>query len=114
MLYLIIIDPSSHLYHSVFHCRCSAIYAICCIFITQSIDKRFQHLSQELSAADQFLDELWMEVNRDRDKSRAAMNIDQTEIIYKTLSTIERLIGKCERDSNLLPNTYIMVSKVYL
>ena len=50
-------------------------------------------MSQELSAADQFLDELWMTVNRDRNKSKAAMNIDQTEIIYKTLSTIERLIG---------------------
>ena len=61
--------------------------------LLQSIDKRFQHLSQELSAADQFLDELWMTVNRDRNKSKAAMNIDQTEIIYKTLSTIERLIG---------------------
>ena len=64
-----------------------------CNILLQSIDKRFQHLSQELSAADQFLDELWMTVNRDRNKSKAAMNIDQTEIIYKTLSTIERLIG---------------------
>ena len=64
-----------------------------CNILLQSIDKRFQHLSQELSAADQFLDELWMTVNRDRNKSKAAMNIDQTEMIYKTLSTIERLIG---------------------
>mgnify|MGYP001791443464 CR=1 FL=1 len=70
------------------------IYIQCnCNIVLQSIDKRFQHLSQELSAADQFLDELWMTVNRDRNKSKAAMSIDQTEIIYKTLSTIERLIG---------------------
>ena len=45
-------------------------------------------------ATDAHLDELWVALHQGKPRSRAADNAARTDVIYKTLATIERVIGR--------------------
>ena len=50
-------------------------------------------MKQEVLATDAHLDELWLAVHKDTPRNKAAHNAARTDVIYKTLSTIEKIIG---------------------
>lgn len=51
-------------------------------------------MKQELIAADGHLDELWLAANKQQMSSNRGLEYAaRSDMVYKTLSTIERLIG---------------------